>query len=249
MAEGKKGFILYADLLTVVEKLVLKDRENKTNYAGELFLCILLYVNDKDPVPIDFIVEMAFEPIKLSLKRDLIKFDAVKVKRSEAGKKSAELRALKKAKQNPTNPTSVKSVEIISTNPTVSVNENVNENVSVTDNTMYIPLEVKKTNTITEEYFLQRWKDARFKWDKKPTHIKKLETHEKVNFNYLKSDYTLKEFDKAIQGLFEQSTFPSTRLRPSHFLRRENFETYLTCFVTKEKLFEDNKYKKAPERL
>ena len=249
MAEGKKGFILYADLLTVVEKLVIKDRQNKTNYGGELFLCVLLYVNDKNPVPIDFIVEMAFEPIKLSLKRDLIKFDAVKIKRSEAGKKSAELRALKKAQQNSTNPTSVESVEIIPTNPTVSVNDNVNVNESVTDNTMYIPSEVKNTQNFTEEYFLQRWRDARNRFDKQPTLFKKLIQSEKIDFAELKKDYGKKEFDQAMQGLFQQKTFPTIRLRPSHFLRRENFETYLTCFVTKEKLFEDNKYKKAPERL
>jgi hypothetical protein len=75
MAENKKSFILYSDLLSVVEKLVLKDRENKTNFGGELFLHILKYVNDKEPVAIDFIVEMAFEPIKLSLKRDLEKYN------------------------------------------------------------------------------------------------------------------------------------------------------------------------------
>jgi hypothetical protein len=73
MAENKKSFILYADLLTVVKMLVEKDRINKTNYGGELFLIILEYVNDLNPIPIDFIVEMAFEPIKLQLKRDLVK--------------------------------------------------------------------------------------------------------------------------------------------------------------------------------
>lgn len=118
MAKDKKGFVLYADLLTVVEKLATQDRENKTNYAGELFLHILKYVNDKNPIPINFIIEMAFEPIKLQLKRDLEKYEQVKVKRSQAGKKSAELRALKK-QQNSTKPTSVESVQQNSTNPTV----------------------------------------------------------------------------------------------------------------------------------
>ena len=75
MAKGKKSFILYADLLSVVKKLVLKDREDNTNYGGELFLHILEYVNDKEPIPINFIVEMTFEPIKLALKRDLNKYE------------------------------------------------------------------------------------------------------------------------------------------------------------------------------
>ena len=60
MAESKKSFVLYSDLISIVKKLVLKDRENKTNYAGELFLHILEYVNSNEPVPIDFIIEMAF---------------------------------------------------------------------------------------------------------------------------------------------------------------------------------------------
>lgn len=85
MAENKKGFILYSDLISVVEKLVLKDRENKTNLAGELFLHILKYVNDLNPVATDFIIEMAFEPIKMQLKRDLDKWETGVAKKSESG--------------------------------------------------------------------------------------------------------------------------------------------------------------------
>ena len=62
MAENKKSFVLYTDLINIVKKFVEKDRIEKTNYGGELFLLILEYVNDKEPVPIDFILEMAFEP-------------------------------------------------------------------------------------------------------------------------------------------------------------------------------------------
>lgn len=86
MAENKNGFVLYRDLISVVKKLVLKDRENKTNYGGELFLLILEYVNDENPVPIDFILEMTFEPIKAQLKRDLKKYETKINKNSEAGR-------------------------------------------------------------------------------------------------------------------------------------------------------------------
>ena len=124
MAENKKAFILYTDLVNVVRKLVWKDRENKTNYGGELFLHILEYVNDSNPIPIDFIIEMAFEPIKLQLKRDLQKYEVTRSKRSEAGKISAEIR-----KQNSTNLTHVESVQQTSTNSTVTdtVIETVND--------------------------------------------------------------------------------------------------------------------------
>jgi len=136
MAEDKKSFILYADLLNVIEKLILKDRENKTNHSGELFYHILQYVNDKEPIPVDFIIEMAFEPIKLQLKRDLKKYEIIREKRSKAGKKSAEQRAAQ-AQQNPSNSTCVDFDEQCSTNPTVTVNDtvnvNVNDNVTDTD--------------------------------------------------------------------------------------------------------------------
>lgn len=143
MATDKKSFVLYTDLVSVARKLIEKDRENKTNYAGELFLHIMEYVNDNDPIAIDFIIEMAFEPIKAQLKRDLIKYEQIKSKRSDAGKRSSELRQFNKSQQdsthvesveqNSTNPTSVESVQQSSTNPTVSVNDsvNVNDNVNV----------------------------------------------------------------------------------------------------------------------
>ena len=113
MAKDKKGFILYADLIKVVSKL-----PNET--AGKLFKIILSYVNDLEVSIDDLLLEIAFEPIKNQLKRDLVKFEQVKSKRSDAGKRSAELRALKKEEQNPTNSTSVESVQQTSTNPTVT---------------------------------------------------------------------------------------------------------------------------------
>jgi hypothetical protein len=86
MAENKNGFVLYKDLISVVRKLVLKDRENKTNYGGELFLLVLEYVNDESPIAIDFILEMTFEPIKQQLKRDLKKYETTITKKSESGR-------------------------------------------------------------------------------------------------------------------------------------------------------------------
>ncbi|TDQ79553.1 DUF6291 domain-containing protein [Sphingobacterium yanglingense] len=136
MAVDKKSFILYSDLITVVEKLIVKDRVNGTNNAGELFYHLLKYVNDQDPSTDNFIVEMAFEPIKQQLKRDLKKYETIREKRAEAGKKSAELRA-QQAQQMSTsvdfvepNPTSVNTCQQSSTNPT----DNVNDNVSVNGN-------------------------------------------------------------------------------------------------------------------
>ena len=76
MAKDKKGFILYCDIIHTVEKLT--DEQ-----AGKLFKHILKYVNDQEPIPEDIITEIAFEPIKQSLKRDLQKYEGIRVKNKE----------------------------------------------------------------------------------------------------------------------------------------------------------------------
>ena len=68
MAENKKSFMLYVDLIHTVKKL---DKSK----VGELFIHILEYVNDLNPVTNDLIIEIAFEPIKQQLKRDLRKYE------------------------------------------------------------------------------------------------------------------------------------------------------------------------------
>lgn len=111
MAEEKKGFILYSDIIHTIEKLT--DEQ-----AGVLFKHILKYVNDENPECEDLITEIAFEPIKQSLKRDLLKWDDKKQKRSEAGIAGATKRW-----QNIANDS--KRIKPIA-NIAVSVNDNVN---------------------------------------------------------------------------------------------------------------------------
>ena len=127
MAENKKSFVLYADLLQNIDHLTYKEK-------GILFTHLLEYVNDKSPLLEDRLILTAWKPIERQLKRDLIKFEEVKIKRSDAGKRSAELRALKKEEQPLTNPTLVESVQHRSTNPTVNDNDNVNVNENVIKN-------------------------------------------------------------------------------------------------------------------
>lgn len=126
MAEDKKSVLLYCDIIHTVEKL---DDET----AGALFKHYLRYVNDMNPETNNLLVEISFEPIKQNLKRDLKKWEEIKLKRSKAGLKSAEVRS--KKKQDLTNSTSVKCVEKNLTNPTVRVNGNVtvNDNVKESD--------------------------------------------------------------------------------------------------------------------
>ena len=135
MAENKKSFVLYSDLLKSIEHLTNEEK-------GILFNHLLEYVNDKNPILEDRLIITAWKPIELQLKRDLVKFEEVKAKRSDAGKRSAELRALKVVQQTSTNSTSVESVQQTSTNST----DNVNVNVNVNDNVNVLP---KGNNNIT----------------------------------------------------------------------------------------------------
>lgn len=80
MAEDKKGFVLYAD-----QKLIFNDLTNEE--AGILIKHIFSYVNDENPVLEDRFIDMAFKPIKLQLKRDLVKYQSVKERNSANARK------------------------------------------------------------------------------------------------------------------------------------------------------------------
>ena len=130
MAENKKSFILYCDQKGVWDKL--DDAQ-----AGRLIKHIISYVNDDNPVAPDFITELAFEPIKQSLKRDLKKWENQQEQRSEAGKRSAEVRK-RNAQLAERDSTTVNERSISSTvNGSVSVN--VNDSVNVKDDGMKPP--------------------------------------------------------------------------------------------------------------
>ena len=79
MAENKKGFILYCDLIHTIEQL-------PNEKAGELFKHILRYVNDQNPITDDLITNITFEPIKQQLKRDLKQWEESISNKSISGK-------------------------------------------------------------------------------------------------------------------------------------------------------------------
>jgi hypothetical protein len=85
MADDKKGVIVYADQKELFSQL-------SDELAGKLIKHIMAYVNDEDPVSEDIVINIAFTPIKLQLKRDLVKFEETKGRRSIAGKIGAEKR-------------------------------------------------------------------------------------------------------------------------------------------------------------
>jgi hypothetical protein len=118
MAENKKSFILYTDLIHTVEQL-------NEEQAGRLFKHILAYVNDKNPQTDDVITKIAFEPIRQQLKRDLQKWDKYVEKQSVNGKKGGRPKKPKESEK--TQPFSEKPKKADSVN--VSVSDSVNDNV------------------------------------------------------------------------------------------------------------------------
>lgn len=77
--EGKKSFLLYCDQIGLFKKL--PDEQ-----AGKLIKIIFEYVNDLNPEINDVLLDVAFDPIKLQLKRDLQKWEGIKDDRSNSGK-------------------------------------------------------------------------------------------------------------------------------------------------------------------
>ena len=127
MAENKKSFVLYSDSQGLVNQL-------PDEVAGRLLKHIYAYVNDENPISDELLLNIAFEPIKMQLKRDLVKWEKTLEGRSKAGKASAEAKRLaKELEQKSTNPTNVEKQQQSSTNLTDSVNDTVSVNVTVNE--------------------------------------------------------------------------------------------------------------------
>jgi hypothetical protein len=80
MSKNKKSFLLYCDLIHTVDQLTNEQ-------AGDLFKHILRYVNDQEPQTDNVITRIAFEPIKQSLMRDLVKYKSICERNSDNAKK------------------------------------------------------------------------------------------------------------------------------------------------------------------
>jgi hypothetical protein len=104
MAKDKPSFLLYRDIIHMVRKL-------PNEKAGELFKHILAYVNDENPETEDSIIDIAFEPIKQSLKRDLKRYEETRERNRLAGIASADARKQKSTRVNGRKQLSTKSTD------------------------------------------------------------------------------------------------------------------------------------------
>ncbi|WP_166387724.1 DUF6291 domain-containing protein [Polaribacter sp. 11A2H] len=79
MAENKKSFVLYCDLMDNIDHLTIEEK-------GILFQHLLEYVNGKEPELTDRVILSAWKPIERQLNRDLEKFEETKERRSISGR-------------------------------------------------------------------------------------------------------------------------------------------------------------------
>ena len=191
--KGKKSFLLYCDQIGLFDQL--PDEQ-----AGKLIKLIFAYVNDQNPKVEDLLLKIAFEPIKLQLKRDLEGWNSTRQSRSVSGKKGgiASGQARKKKKQSEANePNALKSKqseanEAVTVTVTDTVNVIVNDTIkplSIRVDEFANKIRVLKTilDSIETQKFIDYWtehgeKDRKARWEKeKVFDIKKRMERWKMN--------------------------------------------------------------------
>lgn len=217
MAEDKKSFILYTDNKEMVESL--SDEQ-----AGLLFKHIFKYVNDENPEPANQIINIAFIPIKQSLKRDLKKWENKQLQRSEAGKESARLRKVKRNEEQQ----KATTVKTRSTNPTVSVS--VSGSGSVSD------IIDKSINTINEHEIVSTFN----KITGKKSRLLNCNTRSQIS-QRLKDGYTLEEIYKAIKNCFDDDYHKKNPqfLTLEFITRPDKLDMWLNSGVKQTKLLKE----------
>ena len=148
MAANKKSFVLYTDQRSYFDKL--NDQE-----AGQLIKHIFSYVNDENPNPVDRIIDLSFEPIKLQLKRDLVKYESISNRNKSNGKLGGRPK-----QEEPKKPTG------LSGNPNKPKKaDNDTDNDNDTDINKKIPTFIEFRNYALQNKPLANIKDLKLKYD------------------------------------------------------------------------------------
>lgn len=196
MAEDKKSAVVYADWINTFE--ALDDTE-----AGRLIKHFFRYINDRSPEAPDRLTQIAFEPIKQQLKRDLVKYEEKKGKWSEAGQRSAEARRLKKQT----------SISVVTPQPTIVSNDS---------NPGFFNIGMKKYMYPVSKYVLDELQihTNAFMASVKPITIEevlKIMDVQYCGYNFNNHNHVLKSFDKIARdlkdGKKQYSNEPVTRVQ------------------------------------
>lgn len=247
MAKDKKSFILYTDVCYMAKHLT--DEQ-----AGKLFKHLLAYVNDENPETEDQIINLAFEPIKQSLKRDLLKYETKREERSKAGKlgnlKKYHLDLYEKVISEDL---SLEDALIIAKSRIATQSETntaVNGSVNVNDSVIYTPIspegeshsdsnknpKPENQTEYTQQDFFKDWNELRTEHLKTPSFLNAITGAEnKQNFRDLLKSYDREMIRDALTGLFKQKSMPrgnkSMQSNPAHFLKY--FPTYHQAYHDK----------------
>lgn len=195
MADGKKSFVLYCDMIHTVD--LLEDA-----LAGKLLKHLLRYVNDENPETDDLLLKIAFEPLKRQLKRDLKDWEDTRSERVKSGRKGGiNSGKSRKKKQNKPNEANASKTKQTQANEAVSVNVNVTDTVNVNG-------DIHKNNDFGIIGGVGMWAGIKkkwgqdFRWKEKVCDEKKIsmpEMHKKM-IEFI-ADIELKEDYKNIPGL------------------------------------------------
>lgn len=135
MAEDKKSFVVYHDIKAILDKL--SDEQ-----VGKLFRAMVSQsMGEIVPEFDDLVLDIAFTPIRQQMDRDAEKWDDIKEKRAEAGRRGGLKSAEKRAQANQANAnfasvaTQANSSKQANQAVTVTGNVNVNGTVTETDTT------------------------------------------------------------------------------------------------------------------
>ena len=134
MAKDKTSFILYCDQQGLFNKL-------PDEIAGKLIKHIFAYVNDEDPITSDLLLEIAFEPIKLQLKRDLRKYDDYIDKQRLNGAKGGR----------PSKPTETQITQPFFQEPKKADNVTANHNDNATNKKGFVKPTIEEVNNYMKE--------------------------------------------------------------------------------------------------
>lgn len=119
MAAGKNAVIVYKDWISTFDKM--SDEE-----AGRLIKHFFKYINDMSPQAPDRVTELLFEPIKQTLKRDLVAWEEKKGNRANAGRLGGLAKA-RNAIAKPSNATNIVANLPVSVSVSVSDKEEEKE--------------------------------------------------------------------------------------------------------------------------
>ena len=132
---SKKSFILYTDFKEVLDKL--SDEQ-----AGKVMKSLYQWQTDGRVEYCDTMTDLIITPLISQFKRDADKWESIRLKRSEAGKKGGRPRVHKAKQANASFDKQTITKKAVNANVTVNVNDTVTSKVSESDDSScQLPLE------------------------------------------------------------------------------------------------------------